>query len=139
MCKANLAFRYSADQVDFVDAEEYRKLLASGSLSPRDAAYLRQFLSEWYGKPTSKQLRIHGKNHLKELNNRANASRRDVTAGRQPDFAPAKAKVSADRYYTPVDYGSKIVSTPEDVIIALEEFNSQPSDNVSELKKETHE
>jgi len=135
MCKTSLAFRYSADQEDFVDAEEYRKFLASGSLSSKDASYLKQFLMEWYGKPTSSQLKIHSKSQLKDLNNRSNASRRDVAAGRQPDFAPAKAKVSADRYYSPHDYGSMIVSTPEDVIIALEEFNSQPSDNVHPMKR----
>lgn len=103
--KSQLGFKYSRDVADLVDADEYRALLDSGRMNDEEATFLKQFLKEYYGRPSRSQLVIHDpEKYGKDLEAAARSRRRDLKANPQPDQSPMSKFVSRDRYYSPEDY-----------------------------------
>lgn len=113
-----LGFKYSREVSDLVDADEYREFLNSGRLTLYERNYLRQFLSEYYGRPTKDQLKIHGPEYYHLLTADQRLRRRDITT-HEPDTTPNKPH--ATPHYSPSDY-RKGSSNPEDIYIAKQQY-----------------
>ncbi len=119
--KSDLGFKYPRSAEEFVDADEYREFLGSGKLKPDEADFLKQFLAEYYGKPSKKQLKLHEPHHYQGLCEAARARDRDVLSN-APDFSPVKPQGNRkNTYYTPDDYSLITHKTPEDALLALGE------------------
>lgn len=117
---SGLGFKYSREVSDLVDADEYREFLKSGRMTEDEASYLRQFLFEFYGRPTKAQLKIHDPTtYYTALTNCQHARRRDLVANPESDFTPNK--LQANSVYTPADY-RKGSSNPEDIYIAKQQY-----------------
>ena len=96
-----LGFKYSREVAQYVDAEEYRQLLSSGRLTEDEAAWMRQFLAEYYGRPTKKQLKIHSQAQNKDLCKAQDARRRDLANQRASSTQTSKRRAAA---YSAQDY-----------------------------------
>lgn len=117
---SGLGFKYSREVADLVDADEYREFFNSGRMTEDEARYLRQFLSEYYGRPTKGQLTVHDPTlHYKALDADQRSRRRDITTNPDADLTPNK--LHARSIYSPSDY-RKGSSNPEDIYIAKQQY-----------------
>lgn len=121
--KNNLGFKYSKDVSDLVDADEYRELLRSGKLTEAEAEFMKQFLKEYYGRPSKSQLKVHDPDkHHKSLQAADSRRERDIHCNPQTEIKPKEPK--ARHTYDPSDY-RKESSSPEDILILKEELQAE--------------